>query len=125
MEESYLAVLEELGGLDVAKPKAMTERLQPLYPHLSLQNVKWHLLAHRRRLERHREMEPAGVAVPTKWTGRQAAACGMGHCGGRARPACRCVDVPVPPPWDPPCGGRCRSVTEPLSTPCRPPTLAG
>jgi hypothetical protein len=72
MEESYVEALEQLGGLDIAKPKAMTEILQPLYPHLSLQNVKWHLLAHRRRLERHREMEPAGIAVPTKWTGRQA-----------------------------------------------------
>jgi hypothetical protein len=71
MEESYVEALEQLGGLDIAKPKAMTEILQPLYPHLSLQNVKWHLLAHRRRLERHREMEPAGIAVPTKWTGRQ------------------------------------------------------
>ena len=74
MEESYLEALEQLGGLDMAKPKAMTEILEPLYPHLSLQNVKWHLLSHRRRLERHREMEPAGIAVPTKWTGRQAAA---------------------------------------------------
>jgi hypothetical protein len=36
---------------------------------LQAQSVKWHLLAHRRRVERHRAMAPAGIAPPTKWSG--------------------------------------------------------
>ena len=119
MEESYVEALEQLGGLNMAKPKAMTEILQPLYPHLSLQNVKWHLLAHRRRLERHREMEPAGIAVPTKWTGRQAYA---GYRSAFARPrvaasmcllhGTRCVLVAVAVSLSP-------LGTLPLHHPCR------
>ena len=33
------------------------------------QSVKWHLRSHWRRVERHRAMESAGIAPPTKWSG--------------------------------------------------------
>lgn len=70
MEDAYQAALEHVGGLEAAKPKAVLELLQGQFPHLTIQNVKWHLLSHRRRQERHREMVPAGIAPPTKWNGR-------------------------------------------------------
>ncbi|PRW50934.1 g2-like myb family transcription factor [Chlorella sorokiniana] len=74
MEEAYLAALDKVGGLEVAKPRAILDELQHEFPHLTLQACKWHLLAHRRRVERHKLMQPQGIAPPTKWTGRLEAA---------------------------------------------------
>lgn len=74
MEEAYLAALDKVGGLEAAKPRAILDELQHEFPQLTLQACKWHLLAHRRRVERHKVMQPQGIAPPTKWTGRLEAA---------------------------------------------------
>ncbi|EFN58253.1 hypothetical protein CHLNCDRAFT_142186 [Chlorella variabilis] len=71
MEEAYEAALEQLGGLEVAKPKTMLDVLQPEFPELTLQHVKWHLQSSRRRESREREQGPSDAI---RWTGRLEAA---------------------------------------------------
>lgn len=43
LQEAYLDALEQCGGLQAARPKAILDMLQPRFSFLSLQNVKNHL----------------------------------------------------------------------------------
>ncbi|PSC76706.1 exostosin-like glycosyltransferase isoform B [Micractinium conductrix] len=70
MEEAFEAAVQLSGGLAEAKPRAMLDHMQGAFPDLSLANVKWHLLAVRRREERQREAGGPPENAPLKWMGR-------------------------------------------------------
>lgn len=41
LEEAYEAAVQQLGGLQAARPKQLLQILQPEFPDLALQSIKW------------------------------------------------------------------------------------
>ncbi len=41
LEEAYEAAVQQLGGLQAARPKQLLQLLQPEFPDLALQSIKW------------------------------------------------------------------------------------
>ncbi|PSC72933.1 PHR1-LIKE 1-like isoform B [Micractinium conductrix] len=71
LEEAFEAAVARQGGPQSARPKAVLLELQPQFPGLQLQvqNIKWHLQAHRKREERVEEwLKDASGTI--RWTGR-------------------------------------------------------
>ncbi|KAL4443692.1 hypothetical protein ABPG75_011429 [Micractinium tetrahymenae] len=87
LEEAYEAAVARQGGLHSARPKALLEALQPEFPELTLQIVKWHLQSQRRAKQRKVQAAAATSGAAGQLGSAQTAAGEIASHGEAGTPA--------------------------------------